>query len=222
MPGHGYAQADVSELSPMTPATPRDRTLALVLGAVVLGALIATGIFLLLKHDEGGAELHAKPSNTLLLATRDLARLETSEMHVEKVIDSTDTQSRFFGLVEGTDNVLLVAVGDVTLGVDLGKIKDGDVTLDETSHTAHFKLAAPEVFSSRLDERATYVYSRNTSLVAKRNEQLESKARQEAQETIRKQADTEEARQRAKNQAEKVLRQLATSLGATTVTFDWR
>jgi hypothetical protein len=206
----------------MTPETPRDRTLAMVVGAVVLGALIASGIFLLFKRDDSGGELHAKPSNALLLATRDLARLETSELHVEKVIDLTDTQSRLYGLVEGTDNVLLVAVGDVSIGVDLGKLGDGDVSVDEKTHAAHMKLPAPEVFSSRLDEKATYVYSRNTSVFAKRNEQLESRARLEAQDTIRKQADTQEAKDRAKKQAEKVLRDLGTSLGASSVTFDWR
>jgi hypothetical protein len=141
---------------------------------------------------------------------------------VEKVIDLTDTQSRLYGLVDGTDNVLLVAVGDVSIGVDLGKLGDGDVTIDEKTHVAHMKLPAPELFSARLDERGTYVYSRATSVFAKRNEQLESKARLEAQETIKKQADNPEAKERAKKQAEKVLRELATSLGASSVTFEWK
>jgi len=212
----------VSELSPMTPATPRDRALALALGALVLGAVLGAGIFWLAKREPPAGELHAKPSNTLLLATRDLSRLETSEMHVEKVVDLTDTQSRFYGLVEGTDNVLLVAVGDVTLGVDLAKLRDGDVAYDEQTHAAHFTLPQPEVFSARLDENATYVYHRETSMFAKRNEQLESKARQEAQDTIKKQADSDDAKARARKQAEKVLTELATSLGAQSVTFDWR
>ena len=190
--------------------------------ALLVGALLGAGIFWLAKRDGTPApELHARPSNTLLLATRDLSRLETSELHVEKVIDLTDTQSHLYGLVEGTDNVLLVAVGDVTIGVDLSKIGDGDVTMDEKTHAAHFTLPKPEVFSARLDERDTYVYRRDTSVFAKRNEQLESKARQEAQDTIKRQADSDEAKTRARNQAEKVLRQLATSLGAQTVTFDW-
>ncbi len=214
----------VSDLSPITPSAPRSRGLLFVLLAIVLvaGAGIAVLVMTLMKHDDSSAELHAKPSNTLLLATRDMSRLETSELHVEKVIDLTDTQSRFYGLVEGTDNVLLVAVGDVSIGVDLAKIKDGDVTQDERTHAAHFTLPKPEVFDARLDEKQTYVYRRDTSLLGKRNEALESKARQEAQDTIRKQADSDEAKERAKRQAEKVLRELATSLGATSVTFDWR
>ena len=207
----------------MTTETPRDRAVVLAALALLVGALLGAGVYWLAsRHHDDSAELHARPSNTLLLATRDLSRLETSEMHVEKVIDLTDAQSSLYGLVEGTDNVLLVAVGDVTLGVDLGKLEDGDASMDPQTHAAHFRLPKPEVFSARLDENATYVYRRETSLFAKRNEQLESKARQEAQNTIQKQADDEDAKARARAQAEKVLRGLATSLGASSVTFDWK
>ncbi len=212
----------MSDPTPTAPPAPAERRLVLIVGLLVL-AVIALGTLALLFI--GGRaeppELHAKPSNTLLLATRDLSRLETSELHVEKVIDLTDTQSSLYGLVDGTDNVLLVAVGDVSVGVDLGKVKDGDISMDPKTHAAHMKLPAPEIFSARLDEKATYVYSRSTSLFGKRNEQLESRARQEAQETIKRQADTAEAKARAKAQAEKVLRELATALGATSVTFEW-
>lgn len=201
----------------------RDRT-AIVFAIALLAVLLAGASgFLLGRHQEDAdPNLHARATPSLLLATKDLARLQTTEMHVEKVIDLTDAQSNFFGLVEGTDNVLLVAVGDVTMGIDLAKLGDGDVALDEKSHAARFRLPPPEVFSSRLDERATYVYSRTTSVFAKRNEQLETKARQQAQDAIKKQADTDEARDRSKQQAEKVLRQLATGLGATSVTFEWK
>ena len=206
----------------MTVSTPSNRTVLLAIGTLVLGIILGAGIFFLAKRDDSSADLHAKPSNTLLVATRDMARLETTEMHVEKVIDLTDTQSRLYGLVEGTDNVLLVAVGDVTIGIDLAKLGDGDVTMDEKTHAAHFTLPKPEVFNARLDEKATYVYRRETSVFGKRNEQLESKARQEAQDAIKKQADNDDTKDRSKRQAEKVLRELATSLGATSVTFDWR
>jgi hypothetical protein len=190
--------------------------------ALVLGlGFCAFGVFLMARG-EPDSGMHAKPSNTLLVATRDMARLETTQLHVEKVIDLTDTQSSFYGMVDGTDNVLLVAVGDVTIGVDLGKLQDGDVSMDEKTHAAHFKLPQPEVFSSTLDEKATYVYQRQTSFFGKRNEQLESKARQEAQDTIKKQADNADAKERSRKQAEKILHDLATSLGATSVTFDWK
>ncbi len=202
----------------------RDRTAVVFAIALIAVLLAGASGFLIGRHqpEDTDPNLHARATPSLLLATKDLSRLQTTEMHVEKVIDLTDAQSNFFGLVEGTDNVLLVAVGDVTMGVDLAKLGEGDVSLDDKSHAAHFRLPPPEVFSSRLDEHATYVYSRTTSVFAKRNEQLETKARQQAQDAIKKQADTDEARDRAKQQAEKVLRQLATGLGAASVTFEWK
>ena len=218
MPHRSYAQG-VTEPEKQPGIAPKTFFMIAV-GALLLGlAFCAFGVFLMVR---GEPETHAKPSNTLLIATRDMSRLETTQLHVEKVIDLTDTQSRFYGMIDGTDNVLLVAVGDVTIGVDLAKLADGDVSMDEKTHAAHFKLPQPEVFSSTLDEKATYVYQRQTSFFGKRNEQLESKARQEAQDTIKKQADNADAKERSRKQAEKILRDLATSLGATSVSFDWK
>ena len=222
MPHRSYAQGVTEpEKPPPTKAGMAPKTFfMLAVGALLLGlGFCAFGVFLMAR---GEPETHSKPSNTLLVATRDMSRLETTQLHVEKVIDLTDTQSRFYGLVDGTDNVLMVAVGDVVMGVDLGKLADGDVSMDEKTHAAHFKLPQPEVFSSTLDEKATYVYQRQTSLFGKRNEQLESKARQEAQDTIKKQADNADTKERSRKQAEKILRDLATSLGATSVSFDWK
>src|SRR5262249_5617783 len=66
------------------------------------------------------------PSPSLLVAARELSRVEALDLHFEKVIDLTETQSRLFGLVDATDAILLVAAVDVTMGVDLGKLRDDD------------------------------------------------------------------------------------------------
>ncbi len=158
----------------------------------------------------------------VLVAVRDLARLETAEVHVEKVIDLTDTQSHMFGLVQATDAILLVAVGQATLGVDLSKLGEGDVTMDPVSKTAHLRLPAPELLTAGLDEGATYVYTRSTSLLARRNEQLEGKARREAVEAIRKAAQTPDMKARARAQAERQIRSLVRQLGAKRVEITWR
>src|SRR5215468_9774571 len=111
----------------------RIRTFVISVGASVL---VLGGAFVLSQRqpppDPTG--ITTRSSATIVVAVRDLARLETTELHIEKVIDLTDTQSRFFGLVEGTDAILLVAAGDVTVGVDLGKVLDDDVTFDPKTH----------------------------------------------------------------------------------------
>ena len=163
-----------------------------------------------------------KHTPTLLVAIKDLARLETAEVQVEKVIDLTDKQSRLFGLVESNDALLLVAVGHASLGVDLGKLKEGDVTLDETSKIATMKLPEPEVWGAALDEDKTYVYKRDTDLLAKRNEKLETKARQSAVKAIEEAAGTDEMKAKARKNAERQLTALAKSLGAKDVVFSWK
>jgi hypothetical protein len=163
-----------------------------------------------------------KHTPTLLVAVKDVARLETAEVQVEKVLDLTDRQSRLFGLVESKDALLLVAVGHASLGVDLGKLKEGDVTLDETTKIAKMTLPQPEVWGAALDEDKTYVYSRETDLLAKRNEKLETSARRSAVKAIEEAAATDEMKDKARKNAERQLSALAKSLGAKDVVFTWK
>ncbi|MEZ4295272.1 MAG: DUF4230 domain-containing protein [Polyangiaceae bacterium] len=158
----------------------------------------------------------------LLVAVRELSRLETADVHVEKVIDLTDTQSHLFGLVEATDALLLVAVGDATLGVDLSKLGPGDISMDEATKTAHLRLPPPELFRTTLDEKSTYVYARTTSLLARRNEQLEGKARRAAVDAIEEVARKPDMMGRARAQAERQLTALVKQLGAEKVEIAWR
>jgi hypothetical protein len=162
-----------------------------------------------------------RPTPAILLAVHDLARLETAEVHVEKVIDLSDQQSRLFGLIQGTDAILLVAVGNATLGVDLSKVGENDVSMDADGKTARLHLPAPELLVAGLDENGTYVYTRSTSLLAKRNEQLEGQARREAVEAIKKAALAPDMITRAKAQAERELRALVSRLGAERVEITW-
>jgi hypothetical protein len=198
----------------------RLRTFLIALGASVL---VLGGAYVLSQREpppESG--ISSRSSATIVVAVRDLARLETTELHLEKVIDLTDTQSRFFGLVEATDAILLVAAGDVTVGVDLGKVQDDDVTFDPKTHKATIRLPQPEIFSTRLDESKTYVYARTTSLVARRNERLEEAARKEAVAAMEKAAHEGDTIDRSKRQAEKELKSLGVALGVTDLTVSWK
>ena len=163
-----------------------------------------------------------RPTGTILMAVKDLARLETNELHLEKVIDLTDKQSRFFGLVDTADAILLIAAGDVTVGIDLTKLSASDVEVDRESGTARLTLPPPEILSVRLDEQHTYVYRRTTGVLAERNEQLESKARQEAVRAIEEAARHGDVMEKARRQAERQLQQLFEKFGVSRTTIGWR
>jgi hypothetical protein len=125
-----------------------------------------------------------RPTPDVLVAVKDLARLESASFHMERVIDLTDKQSRLFGLVQTEDAILLVAVADVSAGVDLQKLTTDDVHVDPEKKTAKLTLPAPEVFHAELDNSKTYVHTRHTGALATRQENLETRARQEAERTL--------------------------------------
>jgi hypothetical protein len=190
------------------------------LAAIVAGAIAWSGA--LRPPPASGSVVVEAPTPSLLLAVRELSRLETAQVHVEKVVDLTDRQSRLFGLVESEDALLLVAVGRASVGVDLGALGPDDVRLDDATKKATITLPRPEVLSASLDEEATYVYRRETDLLAKRNERLESRARQAAVRAIEEAARTDDIMDRAKASAEKQLTSLARSLGAREVEVRWK
>jgi hypothetical protein len=165
-------------------------------------------------------ELKASPG--VITAIRDMARLETTNYHVEKVIEATDTQAHLWGLVEAKDELLLIAAGDVVAGVDLGKVHDDDVRVEAATHTVHLRLPSPEVLTSSLDQKSSHVYSRHTDVLAGRREQLEGEARRQAEDQMRGQAVDAGILDHARASAEVTLRALLGALGFDHVEIDWR
>ncbi|HEY8947087.1 MAG TPA: DUF4230 domain-containing protein, partial [Polyangiaceae bacterium] len=153
----------------------------------------------------------------VVLAVRDLARLESASFHMERVIDLTEKQNHLFGLIEGEDAILLVAVADVSAGIDLTKVTDADVQADPRSGSARIHLPAPEIFRSALDSQRTYVHTRRTSALARRQEALETRARQEAERTLLEAAREAGLLVRAGENARRVVEGLVRSLGYTDV-----
>ncbi|OLC57653.1 MAG: hypothetical protein AUH85_02730 [Chloroflexi bacterium 13_1_40CM_4_68_4] len=199
-------------------------------GALValVAALSATAltIFAMLywssQSPVGTATTVVRSAPSVVVAVRDLARLESAQYHVERVIELRDRQSRFFGLVTAEDAILLVAVGEVTAGVDLSLLRDADVVVDSASGTARVTLPAAQVLSTRLDNDQTWIYSRTTDLLAQRHEDLETRARQEAERTLEQSALERGILDRARTNAERTIESLIRSLGYTYVTVVWR
>jgi len=124
--------------------------------------------------------------------------------------------------IDTTDAIVLIAAGDVTIGIDLTKLEDQDFSVDHETGAAHLMLPPPEVLSVRLDEEHTYVYRRATALLAQRNEHLESKARQEAIKAIDEAARDGAVMEKARKQAERQVRDLLSKLGVANLTVGWR
>jgi hypothetical protein len=161
------------------------------------------------------------PTPTVVKELRELARLETLSLHVEKVIDVKDHQTRLYGLVAAEDSLLFVATGEVVMGIDFAKLGDHDARFDEATRTAYIQLPSPEVLSTRFDEPHSYVHARATDVLAKRNEALEATARRDAVVAFEAAAKDPKAVDRAKEQGEKQIRALARAWGAREVVVTW-
>ena len=202
----------------------RMRAVAGAIAAVVLAVAVASAFVLGRAYAPTPASdrVVSRPTPNVILAMRDLSRLETTTFHMEKVIELTDEQSRLFGLVQARDQILLVAVGDVVAGVDMARLGDSDVHVEPAGGGLRVVLPAPEVLSTSIDEAQTHVFGRSTDLLAARKEELEGLARKEAAEQIEKGAREGGILDRARVAAERAVRALLQSLGFERIVVEWK
>lgn len=200
------------------------------LGAVLVGVLVllAVGLGTLLGRCSKSTPKPAasvtvvRGTPSVVTAIRGLSNLEGAQFHIEKVIDLKEKQSRFFGLIHANDAILLVAAGDVTAGVDLSSVRDGDVRIDQKTSTAEITLPPAKILSHRLDNKHTYVQSRETDLLAKRKLDLETRARQEAEKSIVEAAKKSNILPVAQASVQRTVESLVRSLGYKHVTVKFR
>lgn len=205
--------------SPSSRAIPAALALAAVflVGAAVFAAGRCSGPKVPVLPPLSSSVTVVQPTPNVLVAVRDLARLESTTFHMERVIDLSDKQSHLFGLVEAEDAILLVAVADISAGVDLGKLQAGDVVSNPAARTVRIRLPAPEVLHTALDQQRTYVHARRTSALARRKEGLETLARQEAERTLVEAAREAGLLKRAGENAQRIVEGLVRSLGYESV-----
>lgn len=144
-----------------------------------------------------------------------LARLETIQYSVEKIITAELNQGAFGSLFG--DRLLFVAHGYVIAGVDLSKLTAEDVRIEGT--TLWVTLPAAEVFVATLDNESSYVYDRDTGLLRRADSNLESTARRAAEAEILKTATEDGILEQAETNAEAYLMSLFNSLGYPRVIF---
>ncbi len=146
---------------------------------------------------------------TIINQVRQLARLETIQYSVEKII-TAETGEGVFGSLFG-DKLLFVAHGIVIAGVDLSKIQGEDLQVRNGILEVH--LPDPEIFIATLDNNQSYVYDRDTGIFKHPEENLETIARQAAEEEIRKAAVDDGILDQARINAEVFLERLFDDLG---------
>lgn len=152
---------------------------------------------------------------TYINEVRALARLETIQYSIEKVITAEVGQGSFSFLFG--DKLLFVAHGTVIAGIDMEKIQPADMRLD--GGVLYVKLPPAEIFIATLNNEKSYVYDRETGALTKSSVDLETLARQAAEDEIRKAALEDGILSLAQTNAEAYLLKFFTALGYKTVLF---
>ena len=146
---------------------------------------------------------------TIIHEVRALARLETIQYTVEKVITAEIGQGTFDFLFG--DRLLFVAHGIVIAGIDMEKIGPEDMQMK--NGVLYVTLPSAEIFIATLDNEKSYVYDRETGVLTHGDENLETAARQAAEQEIEKAAIEDGILDIAQQNAETYLDKFFAALG---------
>ena len=152
---------------------------------------------------------------TYINEVRALARLETIQYSIEKVITG-ETGGGTFQALFG-DKILFVGHGTVIAGIDMEKLQPEDMRFENGVLTV--KLPPAEIFIATLDNEKSYVYDRETGILAKPDVNLETLVRQRAEEEIRAAAINDGILEQAQANAEAYLFKFFAALGYPNAIF---
>ena len=152
---------------------------------------------------------------TYINEVRALARLETIQYSIEKVITG-ETGGGTFQALFG-DKILFVGHGTVIAGIDMEKLQPEDMRFENGVLTV--RLPPAEIFIATLDNEKSYVYDRETGILAKPDVNLETLVRQRAEEEIRAAAIEDGILEQAQVNAEAYLFKFFAALGYPNAIF---
>ena len=196
----------------------RSWILGILLGAVLSVALIGSLVWLstgigflhLLSSLRGGRTLINVDQPTVVRQIQQLQRLETVSYTMDKIISGEHANAYLPKFLAG-DRLLLVVHGEVVAGINLASLQPGDVLIRGQKVSIH--LPAAEVFSTRIDNARTKVYSRDTGLFSSPDPNLESQVREEGERQLRQAAVQDGILKTAAENAQSTISGLLKGLG---------
>jgi hypothetical protein len=186
------------------------RILPFVAG-VVLTVLV--GVILWLALLRSGARLDLSRPAVVQNIQR-LQRLETVVYSVEKIVTGTQDSAYFPRALAG-DRILLIVYGEVTAGIDLGKLDTSSIAVRDRSIS--LQVPPAEIFSTRIDNAKTQVYSRETGLFVRPDPNLETIARRAAEQQVHQAAVDSGILKTAADNGRMTLQKLLEGLGFESV-----
>ena len=158
-------------------------TLILVGGALWLS--VGFGLAHLVGFLRGSPTQFGIDQPTVVRQIQQLQRLETVSFTMDKIISGEHANPYLPKFLAG-DRLLLVVHGEVIGGINLAGLRPGDVLISGQKVSIHLPNA--EIFSTRIDNARTKVYSRETGLFSTPDPDLESQVRVEAERQLQQAA----------------------------------
>jgi len=167
--------------------------LGLLAGAVLTVILLGAGLWMatgyglyhLVSALRSGRTQINVDQPTVVHQIQQLQRLETVSYTMDKII-SGEHENAYLPKFLAGDRLLLVVHGEVVGGIDLAGLQPSDVQVQGQKVSIH--LPAAQVFSTRIDNAQTRVYSRDTGLFSSPDPNLESEVREEAERQLQQAA----------------------------------
>jgi hypothetical protein len=153
---------------------------------------------------------------TVVNKIQQLQRLETVVYTMDKVVTGERENPILPNFLAG-DRLLMVVHGEVVAGVDFSGLNRGDVAVEERNVV--LRLPSAQVFSTRIDNERTKVYSRQTGLLVPVDPNLETQVRQEAERQMQQAALLDGILKTANTNARSTLTSLLQGLGFERVVF---
>src|SRR5271165_2281258 len=183
---------------------------ALLLIATALWAFAGFGLFEFVRMLRGGQVHISVDQPTVIHQIRALHRLETVGYTMDRII-SGERENPILPRILAGDRLLLVVHGEVIAGMDLSKLQPSDVVV--SGRSVSIRLPQAEIFTTRLDNAKTRVYSRDTGLFSTADPNLEGEVRQEAERQLQAAALQDGILKIADKNARQTLTSMLTGLG---------
>jgi len=189
-----------------------------LIALVILGATVwlytGIGLLQLVGMFRGGRTQINVDQPTVVRQIQQLQRLETVSYTMDKII-AGEHENPYLPRFLAGDRLLLIVHGEVIAGVNLAKVQPGDVVVRGGSISIH--LPPAEVFSTRIDNLRTRVYSRDTGLFTRPDPNLETAVRQEGERQLLQAALQEGILKSADQNARNTVASMLKGLGFTQV-----
>lgn len=187
-------RAEISDQTQTAEITRRRGSAGWLLAGIAIGLLLFAGFMEMAQlsawsHLPGlvfGRSTRVDVSSPAVVdRIRKLSRLESVDFSMDKIVEGERGNAYIPNFLVG-EKILLIAHGEVTAGVDLEQLKPADVSVQGDS--VRVKLPPAQVFSTRIDNAKTRIYSRTTGLLVTADPNLETQVRQAAEDAITKAA----------------------------------